>query len=612
MSANPRMMHKKIMGALIAFAVCFALCCVVAAAVTQQLYENGILQVSVTDEAFDLRIFDDTTGDYTISTTAGDSGFGIHVRNSADRASDGATALTAPTYSFATDSISDAALDQAVDLDVAFDFSIDGEYLQVSYTLTNQSESTQTIDFGFSGTLAGLADGSAVLSRVSAGIQTVDDAAERQFTLAFRQIAGVDATNVWFGAYSKPSDYYYTGSTEQDLFLTSAVGNTAVLSVAWWDQTLAVGERQTYVVIFNMQDSTDASDDDADFTALLTARAELAIVPSSYPDTVQSAVRAILQQVIAEIAAATSPETAASVLAAAIDAAEALREQPSITPSPTATATPVATAAPVATATVTPVASAEITVTTLPTVTATATPVASASPTPSATPEATPAPTASPTQAPAQETDAPAETFTVSGSVAASVAEQAVETLLDSLFTETEKATRQDRKIILHVAEVAEVAPALTEQLETFLQGYSGDVTTAQVYDISIEKILGASSEYITQLGDAILITLPIDPSLQQEGRVFYLVREHEGVLTLLEDQDQALDSISVNSDLFSTYWLVYSNAPISAVIQQPTNHNTALLLGMTVVLVIIVVVVVKRRRDDAKHQDDDDWDGTL
>lgn len=151
--------------------------------------------------------------------------------------------------------------------------------------------------------------------------------------------------------------------------------------------------------------------------------------------------------------------------------------------------------------------------------------------------------------------------------------------LIDSLFTEEEKSLHLDMEIVLNVTVITE--DSMDEVSQTLLNSFidaqnasldAQDVIMSQamILDINMEKILGDSSEQIYNLDEEITITIAIDSSYLADDRTFFIVRNHDGELTLLEDLDDNPNTITIRTDRFSNYALVYTESKDDTVASTP------------------------------------------
>lgn len=142
--------------------------------------------------------------------------------------------------------------------------------------------------------------------------------------------------------------------------------------------------------------------------------------------------------------------------------------------------------------------------------------------------------------------------------------------LADLVLTETEKqqaAAGTDIRIVLDVKDAsaivsAEDRAAVEEALNGSLaKGY----TLGQYLDISLYKVIGDSRNNIKETSDKITVALSVPDSLKNtdatKTRNFAVVRVHDGKAELLPDLDNSEDTITIETDRFSTYTIVYQDA---------------------------------------------------
>lgn len=86
-----------------------------------------------------------------------------------------------------------------------------------------------------------------------------------------------------------------------------------------------------------------------------------------------------------------------------------------------------------------------------------------------------------------------------------------------------------------------------------------GDTTVACFFDITA-WISGSNA---VELEEEVEITIQIPSEFLKEGRSFYLVRNHNGKIERLNDQDKVADTITVKSSKFSGYLLTYTEGAV-------------------------------------------------
>lgn len=71
-----------------------------------------------------------------------------------------------------------------------------------------------------------------------------------------------------------------------------------------------------------------------------------------------------------------------------------------------------------------------------------------------------------------------------------------------------------------------------------------------------------------------ITVKLSVPESIKKDGRIFAAARIHNGTAELLKDMDDNPDTISFETDRFSTYAIVYSDPETSASVTTPSKGD--------------------------------------
>lgn len=146
--------------------------------------------------------------------------------------------------------------------------------------------------------------------------------------------------------------------------------------------------------------------------------------------------------------------------------------------------------------------------------------------------------------------------------------------LADIILTEGEKQQVQsgtDIKIILDVKDAtgivsnedqALINAALDDLTTTEDPDTENKFTVGQHLDIGLFKVIGGNRSAISETAQKITITIAVPESLKSADggrtRTFAVIRVHNGQVQLLEDLDSNEDTITIATDRFSTYTIVY------------------------------------------------------
>lgn len=141
--------------------------------------------------------------------------------------------------------------------------------------------------------------------------------------------------------------------------------------------------------------------------------------------------------------------------------------------------------------------------------------------------------------------------------------------LADMVLTKEEKqkaANGTDIRIVLDVKDAFAIVNAADKALvESALNGsLAKGYTLGQYLDISLYKVIGSSRNIITETDGKITVRIDVPESLRNtdhtKTRIFAVIRVHGGKAELLSDLDNNEDTITIATDRFSTYAVVYKD----------------------------------------------------
>ena len=103
------------------------------------------------------------------------------------------------------------------------------------------------------------------------------------------------------------------------------------------------------------------------------------------------------------------------------------------------------------------------------------------------------------------------------------------------------------------------------DTVETCLEAHCPGYAVGQYLDISIFKTVGEHDpEAIPSIEKPITLVIEVPTELQKTGRTFRVIRVHDGAATVLEDKDNKAETITIETNLFSTYAIAYSDTTAS------------------------------------------------
>lgn len=200
----------------------------------------------------------------------------------------------------------------------------------------------------------------------------------------------------------------------------------------------------------------------------------------------------------------------------------------------------------------------------------------------------------------------------IAGNADVTIEPEIEQQLIDELFTEEEVALNVEMKVVVKVdiVVVEDMDETVQKEFASYLEEYQADlsedkaVVQATVFDISVIKSLAGVEETITNLDTPIKITINIPEEYQEDGREFFILRNHDGEIDILEDLDTDPTTITIETDRFSNYTLNYVEtvdediveAVDEDVVQTGDNNSPQILIALMFVSLLPIFVISKKR----------------
>lgn len=169
-------------------------------------------------------------------------------------------------------------------------------------------------------------------------------------------------------------------------------------------------------------------------------------------------------------------------------------------------------------------------------------------------------------------------------------------------------------EIRVDVKDISEKVPENDKEvIENGLTRYQEEVpalTLGRYVDISMFMKIGESDwDAITSTEEPIEVVIGIPEDMREDGRVFYIIRAHEGEHTFMRDLDKEPDTITISTDMFSSYAIAYAAAGsgngenvCSLCHICPTFLGVCCFIWLAVVIVVILfAAAVSLRRKKGK-----------
>ncbi len=123
-----------------------------------------------------------------------------------------------------------------------------------------------------------------------------------------------------------------------------------------------------------------------------------------------------------------------------------------------------------------------------------------------------------------------------------------------------------DVRIVLDIKDGADSIVGGDKALVEEKLAQAGEVSgykVGQYLDVSLFKVIDGSSSAITKTASKLKITIAVPDSLKGGAQPadFAVIRVHEGVAEVLGDLDNSPETITIETDSFSAYAIVYSSS---------------------------------------------------
>ncbi|MBO4815995.1 MAG: InlB B-repeat-containing protein [Clostridia bacterium] len=173
------------------------------------------------------------------------------------------------------------------------------------------------------------------------------------------------------------------------------------------------------------------------------------------------------------------------------------------------------------------------------------------------------------------------------------------EKLADIVLTDEDKALideGKDIKIEMNIEDITEnISNEEKEKILEEIEKIEEDTVIGAFIDISIvKKINGEYSEYITTTNSKIKITINLPEELKNKetdkvNRKYSIVRYHEGEVEILDaEYDEENNTLTFETDKFSTYAIAYTDVEIKDNKADISNPKTGDIIIMAVFVLIV------------------------
>jgi hypothetical protein len=195
-----------------------------------------------------------------------------------------------------------------------------------------------------------------------------------------------------------------------------------------------------------------------------------------------------------------------------------------------------------------------------------------------------------PSQSPDDEYDVQVSVLPVTPDTpSASVSD--VEGLKDSALTQEDKAALQRGESITIVLKVERVEEPVNQGDNEKVADNIGGNTLGMYLSVELLKQIGESQQQpITEIDKPMRIVLAVPQELLKDGRAYSVIRVHGDETTVLPDLDNDPATITIETDRFSTYALVYKDSPVMTI-------WWVLIIFVLIAALIFIIIYAERRK---------------
>lgn len=115
-------------------------------------------------------------------------------------------------------------------------------------------------------------------------------------------------------------------------------------------------------------------------------------------------------------------------------------------------------------------------------------------------------------------------------------------------------------------------------------------------FEILFMKTIDGNTEMVTKTGVPVTIVIRVPDALKESGEDFVILRDHEGVVTELQDMDSDPNTITFQSDEFSTFAIAYKQKSV-------LNGDMVNILAIVVIALALVLTIVAVGRMSARKK---------
>lgn len=100
----------------------------------------------------------------------------------------------------------------------------------------------------------------------------------------------------------------------------------------------------------------------------------------------------------------------------------------------------------------------------------------------------------------------------------------------------------------------------IEKKIENEIFTSENKVQIVSVYDITLNREANSNQESVEKLNSPVRLIIPIDKHHQKENRLFFVLKNHDGVIQKLDDLDNDPKTVTIETESFSEYALLYED----------------------------------------------------
>lgn len=202
-----------------------------------------------------------------------------------------------------------------------------------------------------------------------------------------------------------------------------------------------------------------------------------------------------------------------------------------------------------------------------------------------------------------------------------------LDAVISGMLTEDEKIkVLQGQNVEVDVA-LSNVSYGISDEEKNAFEEFVGkDLNIATYFDLSLYKTIENDKKAITQLSSGMVVVLDIPEEFQDTAneREYFIIRRHVNpdgsiLMSVLEDEDTNLSTITFRTDKFSTYAIAYSGDTVmqaggNVAIHTDKQYYALFIvigvMGLVTLITIVFAIVGSREKEEISEQTEDENEG--